>query len=1033
MSSRHNPQRQTLILLPTGAGAGSTIVVTRCESFQDTNDWPGEEGRKELEFEDIGGDVTGDVTIKLVIAGIEELGGESDMEVEWVSVPMSPGVGGSFIQRGIIRSSLIQNVAIFRRKTKLFHNTTKLLKDEPDDRLIIDPDSDVSPRQCQIARAYMKINKLNQNKWEKPKSLFAKRSKVDYSERKNEDLFSNNEKDNLLGINSLIKSETSKGLPKRNWSQHRYENLEDKSFRNNLSRTDHFINGPEDFRERSQISEAFNRKNWSDSNDPRIIENSSGLQYFSKNIDKYPFEKKRVKPPIDRYQKEIDHKPKSKVDFVSALTELKTIQEINVENDDDSSAVRARQKFASKKDKVVEKSEHHKPKSLKKGRELLDAEDSYFYVNHDDDSPKKKSQVQKIEQKLQREVFIPEAISIANLAKMVGVRLATFEQKLQNLGIEYVSHDHLLNAEEASLIAMEYDLNPVVNSEAAIDLFPKPKPADMSKFPLRPPIVAILGHVDHGKTTLLDTLRKSSIAAGEAGGITQHIGAFSVSLSSEKTITFLDTPGHAAFTAMRARGAFVTDIVVLVVAADDGVMPQTLEAIKHAKDAGVPMVVAINKIDRHNANPQKVREALLSNGVELEEYDGETQSVEVSALTGQGLDELEEAIITLAELSDFRAEVGIEAEGAIIESQMEKGKGNVATVLVKRGTLKQGDVIVAGTTWCKVRVMNDEKGHIIKNALPGTPIKLTGWKELPVAGDEVLQAKDEELAKTVVANRILKRSRDQQLKDLEVINEKRRQRKQEQETERANARNFKKEVWMFHQGLLKEYPTAVPLQPTIKEEKPLMETNKKELNVVVKADVSGTAEAVVDALHGLGNNEVCVKIIDFGVGDVTESDIHMANIAKAIILGFNVKACKKVQSQARIDNVDMKFYKVIYHLLDEVKEQLGKLLPPILETHVTGEASILQIFQINVKSKEFKPVAGCRITNGTVFKNQKVRILRNNNQIWEGSLETLKQMKKEVNEIKKGLECGISFEGFNGFKEGDSIQSIVVKEVPRSL
>ncbi|CAG8444866.1 2569_t:CDS:10 [Funneliformis caledonium] len=948
-----------------------------------------------------------------------------------------------FIKRGIIPSSLISNVAIFRRKTKLLHNTTKLLKDEPDDRLIIDPDSDVSPRQCQIARAYMKVNKLNQNKWEKPKSLFAKRSNVDYSKRNSEDLllFSNNEKDNLLGTkcdksNNLSQSETSNGMPKRNWSRYKSKNLGDKPFINNLSRTDHFNNGPEDFRERSQKSEAFNagfRNNMSGSTDPRIMENSSGLQYFSKNIDKYPFGKKRMRPPIVRHQKEIDHKLESKVDFVSALTELKAIQEINVENDDHSSALRTRQKFASKKDKVLEKPEHRKPKSLKKGRELWDEEDGYFDVNYEVDGPKKKSQVQEIEPKLQREVFIPEAISIANLAKMIGVRLATFEQKLQNLGIEYVSHDHLLNAEEASLIAMEYDLNPVVNSEAAIDLYPKPKPADMSKFPLRPPIVAILGHVDHGKTTLLDTLRKSSIAAGEAGGITQHIGAFSVSLPSEKTITFLDTPGHAAFSAMRARGAFVTDIVVLVVAADDGVMPQTLEAIKHAKDAGVPMVVAINKIDRHNANPQKVREALLSNGVELEEYDGETQSVEVSALTGQGLDRLEEAIITLSELSEFRAEVDIETEGAIIESQVEKGKGNVATVLVKRGTLKQGDIIVAGTTWCRVRVMTDEKGQIIKNALPGTPIKVTGWKELPVAGDEVLQAKDEELAKTVVANRALNRSRDQQLKDLEVINEKRRQRKQELETERANARNFKKEVWMFHQGLLKEYPTAVPLQPSIKEEKPLVDTNKKGLNVVVKADVSGTAEAVVDALYGLGNNEVCVKIIDFGVGDVTESDIQMANVAKAIILGFNVKACKKVQSQARIDNVDMKFYKVIYHLLDEVKEQLGKLLPPILETHVTGEAKVLQIFQINVKSKEFKPVAGCRITNGTVFKNQKVRILRDNNQIWEGSLETLKQMKKEVNEIKKGLECGMSFEGFNGFKEGDSIQSIVVKEVPRSL
>ncbi|RIA84033.1 hypothetical protein C1645_785046 [Glomus cerebriforme] len=950
-----------------------------------------------------------------------------------------------------------------RRKVKLFHNTTKLMKERPnpaaDDWLIVDPDADISSSQLQKARAYMKFDKLNPNKWEKPKSLLIKQTEINPSGRNEDDsLFSfrsNNGKDShLFGTkwdkpNTFNLSESSKDIMvKRNRPKHKSGGLNNsKSYRENLSGTNRFSDEYKNSRgKNNERIEIFNdgfRKNWTGS---KNLEGPDHKTMKSREKSLGLIEKEKVQPrlsQIDQLRKEVGIESDKKVDFVSALTELKAFQEINVEEEDDSSVFRTRQKFFSKKDKLAGTSEHRKPKFFKKERDLLEKEEGYFDIDYRFDRPKQKIRTHQIEQKLQREIFIPDAISVSNLAKMIGVHLgeqfrffsfaASFEQKLQNLGIESVSHDHLLNAEEASLIAMEYDLNPVVNSEAAIDLFSKPKPADMSKYPLRPPIVAVLGHVDHGKTTLLDTLRKSSVAAGEAGGITQHIGAFSVSLASRRTITFLDTPGHAAFSAMRARGTHVTDIVVLVVAADDGVMPQTLEAIKHAKDAEVPMVVAINKIDRYNANSQKVREALLANGVELEEYGGETQCVEVSGLTGQGLDQLEEAIVTLAELSDLRAEVDIEAEGAVIESQVEKGKGYVATVLVKRGTLKQGDVIVAGTTWCKVRMMTDEKSQIVKNALPGTPVKITGWKELPIAGDEVIQATDEELAKIVVANRELKRSRDQQLKDLEVINEKRRQRKQELETQRANFRSFKKEVWMFHQGLLKEYPIA---KQNINEEKPSSDTNIreiKELNVVVKADVSGTSEAVVDALHGLGNKEVRVNVVDSGVGDITESDIHMANIAKAIVLGFNVKADKKVQLQARVDNVDMKFFKVIYHLLDEVKEQLSKLLPPILEKHVTGEATILQIFRINVKGKEFKSVAGCRVTNGAIFKNQKVRILRNNNQIWEGSLETLKQVKKDINEAKKGIECGISFEGFTDFEEGDFIQSIVVKEIPRSL
>nr|CAG8617381.1 3482_t:CDS:10 [Entrophospora candida] len=647
--------------------------------------------------------------------------------------------------------------------------------------------------------------------------------------------------------------------------------------------------------------------------------------------------------------------------------------------------------------------ETRKTKFSRKAREKEEDEEEDFELIIDDDKPKKKPLPPPIEQKIQKAIFIPEAISVSNLAKIIGERLELFEAKLKTLGIEYTSYDHLLNSEVASLIAMEYDLNPVVNVEAAIDLFPKPKPLDMSQFPNRPPIVTIFGHIDHGKTTLLDALRKSSIVAKEAGGITQHIGAFSVLLPSQKVITFLDTPGHAAFSAMRARGANVTDIVILVVAADDGVMPQTIEAITHAQSANVPIIVAINKVDKHGGDPNKIRQSLLLHGVQLEEYGGETQSVEISALTGKGLDDLEEAIIALAELLDIRAEFDMESEG-------------------KRGY-----------SFSETRNLEARKHNsgITKQALPGTPVKVTGWKELPNAGDEVLEAKDEDLAKIVVENRKQKELRDKQLKDLEVINEKRRIRKQELDNERSETKNFKKEVWMFHKGLLSEYPTPPPppsQSDPIKEEK--TEENKiKELNLVVKGDVSGSVEAVIDALYGLGNNEVRVNVVDFGVGEITESDIEMASVAK----GFNVKVNKKVQNRSKVENVEINCYQIIYKLLDDIKARLSEMLPPRIEINVTGEASVIQNFQINVKGKNFKSIAGCRVTKGTIRKNQSVKIIRNKKEIWEGALETLKHIKKDVNEVNKGLECGVSFNSFEDFRVGDIIQSLEYKKIPRTL
>jgi translation initiation factor IF-2 len=546
----------------------------------------------------------------------------------------------------------------------------------------------------------------------------------------------------------------------------------------------------------------------------------------------------------------------------------------------------------------------------------------------------------------------------------------------------------VLNADESSLIAMELDMNPIVDSQAALDLYPRAQPEDMSIFPSKPPIVTIMGHVDHGKTTLLDTLRKSSVAAGEAGGITQHIGAFSVDLPSKKRITFLDTPGHAAFSAMRSRGANVTDIVVLVVAADDGVMPQTIEAIKHAQSANVPIIVAINKCDKHGADPSRVKQELLQHEIQLEEFGGDVASVEVSGLTGKGLDELEENIITLAEVLDLRAERSNTAEGVVLESNIEKGRGNVATILVRSGTLKTGGHIVAGNTMCKVRSMTDDKGKTVKEALPGQPVKVIGWKELPSAGDEMLQAPTESVAKTVVANRIAKEQRKQQLQDLEVINEKRRRQREQVEAERNVERQYKKDMWMFHQGLITQYPETLNKRLSaingLTNSQDEEEDKVKEFRAIVKGDVSGTVEAVVDCLNGLQTPEVRVKVVSSGVGNISESDVQLAAASEGHIIGFNVKADKRIQQEASMNNVSIKSYNIIYKLLDDVKSSLCDMLPPIITTQVNGEATIQQVFQITVKGRETKPIAGCRITNGTVSRNGRVRVVRNRETVWEG-------------------------------------------------
>ncbi|KAG0211316.1 hypothetical protein BGX28_008139 [Mortierella sp. GBA30] len=641
-------------------------------------------------------------------------------------------------------------------------------------------------------------------------------------------------------------------------------------------------------------------------------------------------------------------------------------------------------------------------------------------------------------QKPAKDVFIPEAVSVSNLAGLLGARIGHFEKTMRAMGMEITRHDHILTAEEASLLALEYNVNPIVGStETLFDLVSQPEPEDMSIYPLRPPVVTIMGHVDHGKTTLLDSLRKTSVAAGEAGGITQHIGAFSVLLPSKQRITFLDTPGHAAFSAMRARGAHTTDIVVLVVAAEDGVMPQTAEAIKHAEEAGVPIIVAINKCDKYGAEPEKAKQALLKYGVTVEDLGGETQCIEVSGLTGKNLDKLEEAILTLAEVLDLRAEVKMKGEGHIIESQIEKGRGNVATVLVKRGTLHVGDTIVAGDAWCKVKALVNDTGKNVKEAPPGTPVKVMGWKELPKAGDEMLGADSEEQAKLVVSNRALKKERQEQLKTLVAVNEKRRITAEEGDEEKMAMREYKRKAWLFHQGVLDVYPDPPHVKKQLsvaamaaKEEE---ESEVKNLRMVVKGDVSGTVEAVCDALAGLPANQVQVSVIQSGVGNITESDIQFASSCNAMVLGFNVKADKKLLQTARQLGVGLKSYNVIYKLLDDVKIEMATLLPKDIEIQVVGEAKVAQIFPIKMKGGQTQNVAGCRITNGGVNRKEDVRIVRDGEVVWSGRLSTLKRIKEDIQEAKKGTECGMEFEGFHAFKEGDVIQSIKKNEVLRKL
>ncbi|KAF2838613.1 initiation factor 2 [Patellaria atrata CBS 101060] len=603
-------------------------------------------------------------------------------------------------------------------------------------------------------------------------------------------------------------------------------------------------------------------------------------------------------------------------------------------------------------------------------------------------------------------IFLPQYISVSNLAAALRVRFEDFVRKLEELGFEDVQSDHVLNAENAGLVAMEYNFEPVVDESEDRDLHAAPVAEDRSEIPLRPPVVTIMGHVDHGKTTILDYLRKSSVAATEFGGITQHIGAFSVALSSGKTITFLDTPGHAAFLNMRQRGANVTDIVVLVVAADDSVMPQTLEAIKHAQAARVPIIVAINKIDKPEAAPERVKHDLARHGIEVEDFGGDTQVVAVSGKTGQGIKDLEGAISLQSEILDHRAETDGPVEGWVLEATTKKS-GRVATVLVRRGNLKQGDILVAGTTWTRVRTLRNEGGITVNAVGPGMPVEVDGWEDQPDAGDEVLEAPDEQKAKDVVDWRIEKEERVKLAKDMEAINEARKAEQEKRERgNRATAAG----------------PDADADQATSQD----VAASSKRSNVVpfiLKADVSGSAEAVHEAISTLGNNEVWSHILRSGVGGVSEFDVEHAAAARGHILAFNTTAEPRIRQMAEVKGVEIIEDNVIYRLVNTVKAKLSEKLAPLVTQKVTGEAEVAQVFEISLGGRKKNKIAGCKVRYGVVGRGNRVRVQRRGEQIYDGTITSLKNVKKDVSEMRKGTECGIGFENWEAFKEGDKIQT----------
>lgn len=584
-----------------------------------------------------------------------------------------------------------------------------------------------------------------------------------------------------------------------------------------------------------------------------------------------------------------------------------------------------------------------------------------------------------------RDVVIPDVITVQELSNRMAVRGVDIIKFLMRQGMMLKIND-VIDSDTAELVAAEFGHNVIRVSESDVEEGFIATDDDTGDQLPRPPVVTVMGHVDHGKTSLLDALRASDTAGGEAGGITQHIGAYQVRPENGQAVTFLDTPGHAAFSAMRARGATVTDIVILVVAADDGVMPQTVEAINHAKAAGAPIIIAINKMDKPDADPTRVINELLQHEIVVESLGGDTQAVEVSAKTRQGLDNLIESILLQAEVLDLKANPDRTADGVVIEAKLDKGRGPVATVLVKRGTLKRGDIVVAGSAWGRVRALLNERNEQLTEAGPAVPVEILGLDEPPSPGDAFAVVENEARARELTEYRERKR-REKAVSPV----------------------------------------AAVSLTDMMSK---LQDKRLKELPIVLKADVQGSAEAIVGSLEKMATDEVRARVILSGVGGITESDVMLAKGAGAPIIGFNVRASKQARDLAEREGVEIRYYAIIYDLLDDLKGVLSGLLAPIQRETFLGNAEVLQVFDITKVGK----IAGCRVTEGVVRRGAKVRIVREDVVVLElGTLQTLKRFKDDVAEVTNGYECGMHFQGFQDIKVGDQIECFTVEEVARSL
>lgn len=588
---------------------------------------------------------------------------------------------------------------------------------------------------------------------------------------------------------------------------------------------------------------------------------------------------------------------------------------------------------------------------------------------------------QKPKEKVVRDVVIPDVITVQELANRMAERAADVIKTLMSMGV-MATINQSLDPDTAQLVVEEFGHNMRRVSDADVEEALVAADDNEEQLIGRPPVVTVMGHVDHGKTSLLDALRATDVAGGEAGGITQHIGAYQVTMATGSKITFIDTPGHAAFTEMRSRGAKVTDIVVLVVAADDSVMPQTIEAISHAKAADVPMIVAINKIDKPGANPSKVKTELLQHEVVVEEMGGDVQAVEVSAKQRTGLTELEEAILLQSEVLDLKANPQRVADGVVVEARMEKGRGPVATVLVQRGTLRTGDIFVTGPEWGRVRALIDDHGNRVAEAIPGMPVEVTGLNGVPSAGDDFVVVENE-----------------------------------------AKAR----EVSDFRQRRIRETQAAA-MKKSALENMFSQSGDVKELPIVIKGDVQGSVEALIGTLQKLGNEEVSVRVLHSGVGGINESDVTLARASNALIIGFNVRANQQAREQSRRDNVDIRYYSIIYDVADDIKKMLSGMLSPEVREKFLGYAEIRDIFTISGNK-----IAGCMVTEGIVKRGAGVRLLRDNVVIHSGELSTLRRFKDEVKEVREGYECGMSFAKYNDIQAGDVIECFENEEIAVEL